>query len=80
MLGKLFSIRFKVILFRNYFFYAAIAYLLKDKFIIKKKFDPELLKTADKNILDQVIQIIAEMAKKDKSIEEMLHKHHLKLS
>ncbi len=57
-----------------------MAYLLKDKVMIKKKLDPELLKTADKKVLNQVIQLIAEMAKKDKSVEDILNKHHLRLS
>ena len=45
-----------------------------------KEFEPELVKKADKNILDKVIAIIEEMAKKDKEIEHMLTKHHLKLA
>ena len=44
-----------------------------------KELEPELLKKADKNMLDKVVAIIHDMAKKDKDIESILTKHHLKL-
>ena len=47
---------------------------------IIKELEPELVKKADKNVLDRVIAIIEEMAKEDKSVEEMLKKHHLRLA
>jgi TolA-binding protein len=46
---------------------------------IVKELEPELVKKADKNILDRVIAIIEEMAKKDKEVEAILTKHHLRL-
>jgi len=45
-----------------------------------KELEPELVKKADKNILNEIIAIIEEMAKKDKEVENILLKHHLKLS
>ena len=47
---------------------------------IVKELEPELVKKADKNVLDRVIAIIQEMAIKDKNVEDMLTKHHLKLT
>ena len=61
-----------------------LGYLLKERTIIstkvKEEIKPELIKKADKNILDKVIAIIEEMAKKDKEVESMLEKHHLRLA
>jgi len=61
-----------------------LGYLLKERTIIsikvKEELKPELIKKADKNILDKVIAIIEEMAKKDKEVESMLEKHHLRLA
>ena len=60
-----------------------IGYLLKERYLIKseiqKELEPQLIRKADKNILDKVIGIIEDMALKDKEIEELLTKHHLKL-
>ena len=39
-----------------------------------------MLKKADKNMLDRVIAIIKEMAKKDEDVEKILLKHHLKFT
>jgi uncharacterized membrane protein SpoIIM required for sporulation len=46
---------------------------------VVKELEPELVKKADKNILDKVVAIIEEMAKNDKEIEAILKKHHLRL-
>ncbi len=60
-----------------------MGYLLKERYLIKKEIEkelePQLIRKADKNILDKVISIIEDMATKDKEIEELLKKHHLKL-
>ena len=60
-----------------------MGYLLKERYLIKseiqKELEPQLIRKADKNILDKVIGIIEDMALKDKEIEELLTKHHLKL-
>ena len=60
-----------------------MGYLLKERYLIKveiqKELEPQLIRKADKNILDKVISIIEDMATKDKEIEELLKKHHLKL-
>ena len=47
---------------------------------IVKELEPELVKKANKDILDRIIAIIQEMAKKDKNVEAILEKHHLKLA
>jgi tetrahydromethanopterin S-methyltransferase subunit G len=61
-----------------------MGYLLKERSFIAKmvkdELKPELVKKADKNILDQVVAIIGEMAKQDKEVEAILTKHHLKLA
>jgi len=61
-----------------------MGYLLKERNSIKQdikaEIEPELIKKADKNILDKVIAIIEDMAKNDKEVEAMLHKHHLKFA
>ncbi len=44
-----------------------------------KRIRTSINKKADKNILDKVIAIIEDMTTKDKEIEELLKKHHLKL-
>ena len=44
-----------------------------------RELEPELVKKADKNILNEIIAIIEEMAKKDKEVEKILLKHHLSL-
>ena len=61
-----------------------MGYLLKERTIItkqvKQELEPELVKKADKNILDKVIAIIEDMAKNDKEVENMLIKHHMRLA
>ncbi len=44
-----------------------------------RELEPELVKKADKNMLNEIIAIIEEMAKKDKEVEKILLKHHLSL-
>ncbi len=60
-----------------------MSYLLKERYLIKteviKELEPQLIRKADKNLLDKVIAIIEDMAVKDKEIEALLTKHHLKL-
>ena len=46
---------------------------------VVQELELELVKKADKNVLDKVIGIIEDMAKKDKEVESLLEKHHLKL-
>ncbi|MEA2100029.1 MAG: hypothetical protein U9P72_07860 [Campylobacterota bacterium] len=59
-------------------------YLLKERALlttqVKQELEPELIKKADKKVLENVIAIIEELAKKDKEVEKLLHKHHLKFS
>ena len=61
-----------------------MGYLLKERTTIKsevrKELEPELIKKADKTVLDRVIAIIEDIAKKDKSVEELLNKHNLRLA
>ena len=45
----------------------------------KRELEPELIKKADKNMLDKVISIIEEMAKNDKIMQEILKKHNFKI-
>ena len=61
-----------------------MGYLLKERHSIKteiqKEIEPQLIRKADKNILDKIIAIIEDMATKDKEIEALLKKHHLRLA
>jgi len=65
-------------------FTLVMGYLLKERTVIKnevkKELEPELIKKADKNTLNKVIAIIEDMAKRDKEVEELLNKHHIKLA
>ena len=60
-----------------------MGYLLKERSGIKKEvkeeIEPELLKKADKNLLDRVVAVIEEMAKKDESVKEIMLKHGFKM-
>lgn len=60
-----------------------MGYLLKERNSIKneiqKEFEPQLIKKADKNILDEVVSVIEEMAKNDKVMQNILKKHHFKI-
>ena len=65
-------------------FTITMGYLLKERnFIIKNvktEIEPELLKKADKSLLEKVIVVIEEMAKNNKEVEDILAKHHLRLA
>ncbi|MEA2100030.1 MAG: hypothetical protein U9P72_07865 [Campylobacterota bacterium] len=60
-----------------------MGYLLKERNSIKheviRELEPQLIKKADKNILDEVVSVIEEMAKNDKVMQEILKKHHFKI-
>ena len=60
-------------------------YLIKDRYSIKrdvqielaKEFETQIKQKADKELLDRVVAIIEEMAKKDNFVKEILKKHNL---
>ena len=61
-----------------------MGYLLKERTSIKsevrKELEPELIKKADKTVLDNIIAIIEGIAKNDKEVEKLLNKHNLRFA
>ena len=61
-----------------------MGYLIKErgsiKVEIKKELEPELIKKADKDVLDKVIAVIEDMAMKDDEVKKLLSKHRLQLT
>ena len=61
-----------------------LGYLIKErgsiKVEIKKELEPELIKKADKHMLDKVIAVIEDMAMKDDEVKKLLSKHRLQLN
>ena len=65
-------------------FTLVMGYLLKERTVIKKEIlkeiEPQLIRKADKNILDEIVSVIEEMAKNDKVMQAILKKHHFKIT